>query len=166
MARKCIVSKVSKSDANMFFKNNHLKGPGKHGVDYGLYYNGDLVMCMRFARHKKYDWELLRMAAKQNMTVVGGMSRIIAHFKKIHSPTSLMSYVDRDISNGKSYYAVGFKLLTVTGPSYWYVDSKMNVHHRQQYQRKLIGKSEEEYTKEMKLFRIHNSGNLKMLLVF
>ena len=166
MARKCTVQKVPKLDADEFFNNNHLKGSGKNGITYGLYYDNELVMCMRFARHPKYEWELLRMSSKLGITVVGGMSKILAHFKRQHCSSQLMSYVDRDISNGKSYYAVGFELLSVTGPSYWYVDSKMNVHHRQQYQRKLIGKSEEEYTKEMKLFRIHNSGNLKMLLVF
>lgn len=166
MARICNVQKVSKPDADEFFNNTHLKGSGKNGITYGLYYDNELVMCMRFARHPKYEWELLRMSSKLGITVVGGMSKILAHFKRQHCPSQLMSYVDRDISNGKSYYAVGFELLSVTGPSYWYVDSKMNVQHRHQFQRHIIGQNEEDYTKELKLFRIHNSGNLKMLLKF
>lgn len=166
MARKCTLQKVSKTDADEFFDSNHLKGRGKPGVDYGLYYNNSLVMCMRFSRHKKYGWELLRMATRQNTTVVGGMSKILSHFSKTHSPETLMSYVDRDISNGRSYYAVGFELLSVTGPSYWYVDSKMNVVQRHRFQRHITGRNEEEYTRELRLFRIHNSGNLKMLLTF
>lgn len=163
-ARKCDIREVGKHDADEFFDATHLKGHGKSGINYGLYYNSELVMCMRFARHTKYGWELLRMSSKLNTTVVGGMSRILKHFIKQHNPKSIMSYVDRDISNGKSYYAVGFDLLTVTEPSYWYVDSKYQTHCRQKFQSHKTGVNEEQYTKNLKLNRIHNSGNLKMIL--
>lgn len=165
-ARQCVIAEVPGAHANQFFEETHLKGAGKNGITSGLYYDGELVMCMRFARHPKHEWELLRMSSKLGVTVVGGMSKILAHFKRQHQPTQLMSYVDRDISNGKSYYACGFTLISKTPPSYWYVDNKFNVHQRQKYQRHKIGQNEAEYTRQIGLYRIHNSGNLKMLLTF
>lgn len=163
-ARRCEIAEVPSVLANYFFNENHLKGAGKSGLVYGLYYAGELVMCMRFAKHPTYEWELLRMASKLGVTVVGGMSKILSYFKRQHQPTQLMSYVDRDISNGKSYFACGFTHIANTPPSYWYVDKSYNVHHRQQYQRHKIGQSEEDYTRQLGLYRIHNAGNMKMLL--
>lgn len=164
-ARKCTIVEVSKNIADEFFNITHLKGAGKSGITYGLMHDNELVMCMRFARHKKHEWELLRMSSMLGITVVGGMSKLLKHFTHTHNAQSIMSYVDRDISNGSSYYRNGFTLLSTTEPSYWYVDKNGLVLQRQQFQRHKINANESEYTQKLGLIRIHNSGNLKMLLI-
>ena len=105
------------------------------------------------------------MATKLDTTVVGGMSKILSHFLKLTDASTIMSYVDRDISNGKSYETVGFELIGNTGPSYWYVDKTGNTIPRQQMQKSVREKdgfdgSEDEYAKQLGLFKISNSGNL------
>ncbi len=165
MARKCNIIMAKSEDAKPFYDANHLKGYRAAKYHVGLEYNGELVMCMSFSRHKKHEWELIRMATKLDTTVVGGMSKIMAHFLKLSEAGTIMSYVDRDISNGKSYEAVGFELVGITGPSYWYVDTTGNTIPRQQLQRKIREKdgfygSEDEYAKQLGLFKISNSGNL------
>ena len=165
MARKCNIIMVKSEDAKPFYDANHLKGYRAAKYHVGLEYNGELVMCMSFSCHKKYEWELIRMATKLETTVVGGMSKILTHFLKLSDASTIMSYVDRDISNGKSYAAVGFESIGDTGPSYWYVDVTGNTIPRQQLQKSVrlndgFYGSEDEYANQLGLFKISNSGNL------
>ena len=165
MARKCNIIIVKSKIAKPFYDANHLKGYRAAKYHIGLEYNGEFVMCMSFSRHKKHEWELIRMATKLDTTVVGGMSKILSHFLKLTDAGTIMSYVDRDISNGKSYETVGFELIGNTGPSYWYVDIAGNTIPRQQMQKSVREKdgfdgSEDEYAKQLGLFKISNSGNL------
>lgn len=172
-AHKCQIIDVSPSDARLFYGIHHLKGfwPAKYHI--GLEYDGQIVLVMSFSQHHEYDYELIRMASMAGVTVVGGMSKILGCFRKQH-PGKIVSYIDRDISNGKSYYAVGFKLESIIEPSYWYVETKnlMRVNQESLQKHKLTqfanytpDKTEEEIIRGSNMyFRIHNSGNLKMVL--
>ena len=168
-ARKCQVKIVSNSDVRDFFNNTHLKGHRNSSITFALMFNDEIVMAMSFSRHREYEWELTRMASKLNTTVVGGMSRLLAAFRKHTNARSVMSYVDRDISSGKSYYACGFELLKTTEPSYWYVGEEIVQRQSLNKQSRLkagFTGSEDEYAKYLGLNRIDNSGNLKMIKYF
>ena len=168
-ARKCQVKIVGNSDVRDFFNNTHLKGHRNASITFALMFNEETVMAMSFSRHREYEWELTRMSSKLNTTVVGGMSRLLAAFRKHTNARSVMSYVDRDISNGKSYYACGFELLKTTEPSYWYVGEEIMPRQSLNKQSRLkagFDGSEDEYAKHLGLKRIDNSGNLKMIKYF
>lgn len=168
-ARKCHVKIVDNNDVRDFFNNTHLKGHRNASITFALMFDDEIVMAMSFSRHREYVWELTRMASKLNTTVVGGMSRLLAAFRKHTNARSVMSYVDRDISNGKSYYACGFELLKTTEPSYWYVGEEIIPRQSLNKQSRLkagFAGSEDEYAKHLGLKRIDNSGNLKMIKYF
>lgn len=170
MARKCSVKFITVKEAREFFEKTHLKGFKGANLYIALEYNNEIVMVMSFSKHNEYEWELARMASKLNTTVVGGMSKLLSAFRKHTNAKQLMSYVDRDISIGKSYRACGFVELSRTRPSYWYVGlgeivSRRALNNQSRTNAGFNG-SEEEYAMKLGLLRIDNSGNIKMIKTF
>lgn len=174
-ARKCVLREITSSDARMFFDANHLKGFARANYHIGLFHDGALVMCCSFGKAKKdgYAHELIRMAAKLNTTVVGGFSKILNYFLSKH-PGRLYSYVDKDISHGKGYFACGFYCVRHTPPSYWYISKAEleNIPREKFMKHKLTGwdnyfpsKTEFEIVDETnKYYRAWNSGNMFVAL--
>ncbi len=178
-ARKCIIKEIETKDEVTFFNQNHLSKYATSKICYGLYYNEDLIMCASFSKSrfdKKYEWELIRLASKININVIGGMSKLIKHFEKENNPNSLMSYVDRRLSNGTSYIKNGFTFIGYTKPNYWYIDKKTNIV----YSRHMFRKSKLKYFTNFdenkteydimyengKYYMIHDSGNIKMIKTY
>jgi len=138
-ARKCNLVDVSGTEAMQFFNNNHISGGRPTSMYIGLEYDNELVMVMSFGKSntaKKYDWEIIRMASKIGVTVVGGASKI---FHKFVSEThgTIMSYANLRFGTGKSYEKLGFKFVNVTEPGYMYTNMK-NVFSRYQFQKSTI----------------------------
>lgn len=125
MARKCKVMPVPPREAKNFLDANHLQG-GRAGssVAYGLYHAGELVSIMTFGRsrfNKNYDHELIRFASLVNVSVVGGFSKLLKHFRDNHSG-SIISYADKTHSSGSVYAVNGFRHVKDNPPGYYYVD--------------------------------------------
>lgn len=128
-ARKCKIVEVSSEDATRFCEESHIQGSVQSSVRYGLSLEDKLVALMTFGKprfNKQYEWELLRYCTTLNSTIVGGASKILAHFKKLHTG-NLISYADRRWSTGNLYKTLGFTELTASPPSYFYVDQSKKV---------------------------------------
>jgi hypothetical protein len=72
------------------------------------------------------SFELLRFANLLNTTVVGGLDKLLTAFATDHAPepgttTDLMTYADRDWSDGQSYERLGFSQITHTEPMPFWV---------------------------------------------
>lgn len=122
-ARKCKVKVINYEMSSLFFDRNHLQGRDNAPIRYGLFCNDELVSVMTFGKprfNKNYDWELIRFASKNGTHVVGGASKLLASFRKEHEG-SIISYADRRYSNGNVYERLGFRLVGVSQPNYWYV---------------------------------------------
>jgi hypothetical protein len=140
-ARKCVVKKLSGGETKKFFETNHLSGYSSSSVNLGLFYEDDLVMCMSFGKprfNKKYSWEVVRMASKLNVNVVGGASKLLAYFRKNHLG-SIISYSDNRTGSGNTYRQLGFDLIAETDPGYFYV-KKNKVFSRFMFQKNKIQK--------------------------
>ena len=169
-ARKCDVRLIDKSIAATFFTQNHLSGNRESTVCYGLYFNDELVECMSFGKplmDKRYDWEIIRLATKKFITVVGGASKIFKHFLKNHIG-SVMSYVDCRHGSGKVYKEIGMTFVKKTEPGYFYTDMKRQ-YSRHEFQYPMIKKHCPEHDEnltefenaELNGFKIYwNCGNL------
>ena len=128
-ARKTSLAKLVKPQLLTFLEENHLNVPvtGKH--KYGLMYKEELVAVALFTAscpvHRNgivyNSHELVRFCNKNNVTVVGGLSKLIKHFSKAHHPDDIMSYADLDWSVGKSYTRLGFKKIGELPPQPFYV---------------------------------------------
>jgi len=126
-ARKCVIKEVTTKDKNIFLNENHLQGSDIAKYSYGLYFDNCLVSIMTFCK-SRYDknvpWELSRFCNKINTCVVGGASRLLAHFVKLHKG-NIVSYANRRWSNGNLYNAIGFDFIGKTSPNYFYtMDNK------------------------------------------
>lgn len=177
-ARKTLLKKISdKEIVQKFLINNHLQGFVNTNINYGLYFNDELVSLMTFMKtrkilnksNKESEYELVRFCNKTGISVVGGASKLFNQFIKEHHPVTVLSYCDLSWANGDLYKNLGFRSIGVTKPNYHYV-IKGKRENRINYQKhKLVKKgydknlTEVEIMNQLGYYRIFNCGNEKFL---
>lgn len=136
MARTLTKQAVGTTDANRFFEQNHLQGPSSRITEaYALLdHDGNTMMCMGIGRSRfSAGEELIRLATKCGMTIVGGFTRLLSMVEG----RRLRSYCRLDVSTGDGYLASGWKLVGRTRPGYWYTDRRSRFN-RLRFQKHLI----------------------------
>lgn len=176
-ARNCEVKEVDNSTAKIFLNKNHLQGYIPSRIHLGLFSNNRLMSLMSFSKprySKKADWELIRFSTRTNIKVIGGASKLIKNFNKIHKG-SILTYADLRYSTGKVYERIGFKYLNTSSPNYFYYhmsDKSCKLKSRVQFQKHKLKKILEEFdpnlTEALNMFnhgyrRIWDYGNLVFL---
>lgn len=174
-ARKCVIKEVLYKDSVEFINENHIQGNVMSTYRYGLYYNNELVSLMTFSKPRinvkgnKDDnsYELLRFCNKKNINVIGGASKLFAHFKKIHNPKKIISYADRRWSKGELYEILNFVKYNESQPSYSYVINKKRVNRFSLRKDILVSKygcdpkmTEKEFCNSKGWYRIYDCGCL------
>jgi very-short-patch-repair endonuclease len=175
-ARKCQIKEITDNKiVKQFLDTNHIQGSINSKIKIGLYYNNELVSLMTFGNLRKNlgqnitdgNWELLRFCNKLNTTVIGGASKMLNHFIKIYSPNEIITYADRDWSNGNLYDNLGFKQVGVTKPNYYYVIKNIR-KNRFSFRKDILvkkgydsEKTEKQIMFDLGYYRIYNSGNIK-----
>lgn len=174
-ARKCTIGLVDTNTTRTFLENNHFQGFVGGTEKYGLYFENTLVMLMVVGKsrfNKEIDYELLRVCTIPGITVVGGVSKLLANFKRMHPGEILVSYCDLDKSMGNSYFASGFELLKITNPGYFWTDSN-NIINRGKTRKtelsKLLPNFDSSLTERENMFNNNyrifwNCGNAVFLL--
>lgn len=122
-ARKTELRELEYSDIKEFLNENHVQGEAKSSINYGLFFNNELVQVMTFAKprfNKNYDYELIRLCTKKFTSVIGGASKLFKYFVTKHRGASIISYANRRFSMGNIYKALGFELNDTTKPNYFY----------------------------------------------
>ena len=168
-ARKTKVSLIDSSIANMFLQKNHIQGSVRGSFSYGTYHNNTLVAVAMFKKgssntKNKDKIELIRYAS--NTIVVGGLGKIITHYKRNHSET-LYTFCDDGFFTGKSYIKAGFKKIEKIKPDYKYVIGKKREHkfnwRKVNIEKKLGIKdmTEAESMKKVGYYRIWDSGKTR-----
>lgn len=117
--RQTAIIQLDNSQLIEFLRNNHLNVPIKAKYKYGLQKGHELVAVMSFSKGRQIErngvlynsFELLRFCNKLNITVVGGVSKLLNHFIKKQDPDDIMTYIDADWSNGNSLVSLGFKFV-------------------------------------------------------
>lgn len=173
--RKCEVRTVNSKEKTIFLTENHLQGNCISKYNYGLYYNNELISVMIFGKlrknlkqsHSEGKFELLRFCNKLDTTVIGGASKLFKHFIKEINPENIISYANRDWSNGNLYLNLGMKELKPTEIGYNYYKSNIK-YNRFNFRKDLLvkegfdpNKTEYEIMTERGFLRVWNTGNLK-----
>jgi len=161
-ARKTKVVKLNKIELLDFLNQNHLNEPANSKHKYGLVAGNELVAVSAFSAscpiHRNgvvyKSHQLVRFCNKNGITVVGGLSKLIAHFIKMHNPEDIMSYADLDWSNGKSYIRLGFHKIGILQPQTFYA----NPISMQRYYKLHVPEEKSG------LFEFTNQGSIKYLL--
>lgn len=68
------------------------------------------------------SYELVRFANRLGCTVVGGLDKLLKAFVTEQQPDDIMTYADRDWSDGRSYERLGFERIGETEPQQFWVD--------------------------------------------
>lgn len=167
-ARKCEVRQLDENTYRDFLILNHIQGYVPTKIKLGLFYENELVACIGIgkSRFKKDETELIRFCVKQNVSVVGGLSKLIKH----SGVSDLVSYVNRRYFDGNGYTSAGFEYIGRSSPAYRYVrgDEVVSRVGAQKHRLpKLLGdKFDPEKTEEENMMlngycKIYDSGVLK-----
>lgn len=156
---------------NKFLNENHLQSQCISSINFGLYYNNELVALMTFGKsrfNKSVEYELIRYCNKLNTSVVGGASKLYKHFTKKYN-NSVISYSSNRYTTGNLYKQLGFELINETNKSYKYTKDFINLESRNKFMKhKLAGLftktfdsnlSERENTKLAGYHRIYDEGS-------
>ena len=146
-ARKCIIKEIDSKTKNTFLNLYHIQGEDKSKYKYGLFYNDELVSIMTFGslrlalgnKTKNISYfELIRYASKY--TVIGGASKLLKHFIKMHKPIKIISYADRRWTFNKDnlYTKIGFTKVSTSAPSYWYMKQHFEREYRFNYRKNVL----------------------------
>lgn len=175
-ARKCIIKELSKQEAGEFLNEVHIQGADTAKIRLGLVYEKELVAVMTFTTGRavmgsSYTpdvYELSRFAGKN---VVGGASKLLAHFIRQYNPSEIYSYADRRWSVGTLYETLGFTKTSVSKPSYWYTADYRARLYRYNFRKSVLveagapeDKTEREIMKELGYDRIWDCGTIKYTL--
>jgi len=177
-ARKTTIKKIeNKNLVKEFLIKNHLQGFVNSNINYGLYYNDELVSIMTFMKTRKVlnknggtnEYELIRFCNKLNTTVIGGASKLFNKFLNDYNPSSVLSYCDLSWGTGSIYEKLGFKKNGETKPNYFYVINGKKVNRIGFQKHKLVKKgydpklTESEIMNSLGYHRIYNCGNARYL---
>ena len=171
-ARKCKIKTVNEKDKKVFLIENHLQGDARSSINLGLYYDGELVSLMTFCaprvnlgrKNEEGTYELLRFCSKINFNVVGGASKLFKSFLRDYNPRKIITYSDNRWAIGKTYEKLGFKLMHISKPNYFYV-VKNERENRFKYRKDRLvlegfdkNKTEHEIMLERGIYRIYDCG--------
>lgn len=177
-ARKCEIRKVLGRESNEFLIKNHIQGKINSNLNFGLYYQNELVSLMTFGQLRKNlggkptlgSYELLRFCNKLNTNVIGGASKLFKYFLKEMSPNEITSYADIRWSDGNLYKALGFEYIHSSSPNYFYIINECRKNRFGFRKNILISKygcpkemSEHEFCYSNQWYRIYDCGSMKFI---
>jgi hypothetical protein len=148
-ARLTQVRRTDNAQTNAFLDKNHLNGPTSSKFRYGLYlprryyrilpedFQFDqsveelLVAVATFSNARIFtqqnasfrSHELIRFASLLHTNVVGAFDKLLHAFIREKQPDDIMTYADREWSEGASYVKLGFERRDVSPPSKVFLDT-------------------------------------------
>lgn len=161
-ARKCEIKKVDKETARHFLDAYHLMNSTQSASNLGLFYTNELIALASFSKGRKMNrlsphqrsFELIRFCTKSGYTLTGGLSRLIKIFCEEKKAGDVMTYIDKELFDGRSFIAAGFKKHSETDPNYFLINK--NTFER------IPCKVDESFDAK-KFYLTHNSGSLKLV---
>jgi len=168
-ARKCEVREVNDIKIiKQFLNDNHIQGYVTSIIKVGLYYNNELVSLMTFDQYegrkkmKDGEWNLSRFCNKLNTNIIGGASKLLKYFIKNYKCSRIISYADRNWSQGNLYYHLGFKSVQITKSDYKYIIDGKRVHKSRFRKNRLeTNLTESQYMKSNGFPKIYDCGKIK-----
>jgi hypothetical protein len=168
-ARKCEIKKTEKESAREFLNQYHIQGAGPGGFHYGLFYDQALIAIMTISNHHRIPHEKImsRWCVKNNITISGGLSRLIEFAMRDLNITEITTWADLRWSTGNGYLKSGWELISRIPPDYFYYDASARKIISKQSRRKSAvgtppGMTEREHAVQDGLHRIWDCGKLKL----
>jgi hypothetical protein len=107
-----------------------------------------------------------------NTNIIGGASKLLSYFMKNYKCERIISYADREWSDGKLYDKLGFELISESKISYkYFLNNNKKREHKRKYSKKNLikggfdkSKTEREIMIERGYNRVYDCGQLKFEL--
>ena len=168
-ARKCETKEIKEvNEIKQFLNENHIQGYVPSIIKIGLYYNNNLISLMVFDKSegrkkmKDNEWNLSRFCNKLESNIIGGASKMLSFFIKKYKPSRIISYADRNWSQGNLYYQLGFKSVQNTKADYKYIIDGKRIHKSRFRKGKLeTNLTESQYMKSNGFPKIYDCGKIK-----
>jgi hypothetical protein len=173
-ARKCEIRNVLDNKLiRKFLDDNHIQGHVASNIKIGLFYDNELVSLMTFDKNegrKKMptdEWNLSRFCNKTNTNIIGAASKLLNYFIKEHKPVRIISFADKEWSDGNLYFKLGFYLKFVSKPNYKYLINNKRCNKQKYQKKRLVGNgfnpesSETEIMRDLGNYKIFDCGQLK-----
>lgn len=179
-ARNCKIKEISSAICNDFLDANHLQGAINSKIRLGLFHNDELVSVMSFGKgrismHGTESIELLRFCNLNNVSVIGGASKLfnyfIKNYQKYYSDKQIISYSEFDWGQSTIYKLLGFEFAGLTQPNYFYIVKNKRENRWKWRKSELVKlgfdktKTEFQIMDELGHLRLWNSGNEKWIYV-
>ncbi len=160
-ARNCLLQKIDKTTATKFLNLYHLMNAAQSAYHYGLFHKNELVAVASFSKGRKMNrlpadkrsFELIRFCCKSGITVTGGLSKLVRNFVREKQAGDVMTYVDKQWSDGGSFLRAGFKRAGESEPVTFIVNK--NTYERNYYTGNAFD--------EQQFYLASNFGNLKLV---
>ena len=178
-ARNTQIIKIDKPTLESFLDYNHVMEPVSAKHKFGLMYKGILVAVSAFSSPKTFyreegefrSVELVRFASMQGVNVVGAMGKLLEHFIEQYKPDDIMTYTDREWSDGEVYEKLGFVKTEQTAPFlFWIHPQEMIRYHEHKIPIELqtecngLGMGLADFLAQKGFVQIQNLGNNKFIL--
>ena len=176
-ARNCYIKEISKKEAKQFLLKYHIQGYSKSTIEYGAFFENELIGVMQFKKiNNKNEWELTRFASNYNYICCGIGGKLFSYFVKNYNPEYVKSFADRrwtiDEENNL-YTKIGFKLFKTLSPDYKYINVKNQQKriHKFNFRKQILHKkygfpltmTESEMTKQLGYYKIYDCGLIKYI---
>ena len=178
-ARDTQIIKLDKPTLESFLDKNHVMDAVSAKHKYGLMYKGILVSVASFSFPKTFyrqegefrSVELVRFASLQGVNVVGAMGKFLEHFIEQHKPDDIMTYTDREWSDGEVYEKLGFVKTEQTEPILFCIHPQKMLRYSSrkiplelQTECQNLGMELDVFLAQKGFVQIQNLGNNKFIL--
>lgn len=166
-ARNMQVRRIDKPTASAFLDAHHLQGATGAYYKIGMFNHGELIAVATFSKarimqdkavpYRSYEWE--RFATAGDLSIRGGLAKLLAFFIAEVHPAHIMTYIDKDWSTGQGFKAVGFIPESEIPPRiYWIKAGEWIRFDANRLPEGLENPAQAGYT------RIQNEGSIRMVL--
>lgn len=166
-----------------FLEKNHIQGFVGSTIKLGLFFENNLISLMIFGKRRialgkkninNEEYELLRFCSKLNTNVIGGASKLFNYFINNYNYSSITTYADLSISNGKLYEKLNMNFISTTQPNYSYFHKDIGIRiNRFNFRKDILikqgfdsNKTESEIMRQRNYYKIYDCGNLKYDYIF
>lgn len=175
-ARNTEVVELTKKESTIFFETNHLQKSANANFHYGLMHRNEIVAAISFSKARKMtyekelfqSYELIRFASMAGYTITGGLSKLVQHFIRTQNAKHIMTYADRDWSDGISYRKLGFRFIENLEPQSFIIDriglKRMFIDEIKLSTINGYSKNLPPWKRENTLIKVYNSGSAKYIL--
>lgn len=130
--RSCEIKRIDRITAENFLNTYHTGGYVDTYFKYGVFYKQELLAAALFAKCRRFHThdltfkssELTRFACKTGVRIAGGLDKLLQHFCQQYQVSHLMTYADKEWTDGKSYYSLGFQKTGETPPLTFWVNKE------------------------------------------